>query len=287
MIVFATTRIEFGRYDPEVGWRKPIMDKQSSTVADVRWREWVHNLRLIASSKRNIIVANSLYDKYYIEYFTGISNVHFLPSLCEPADSTLLRYSPFRAQFLIGPSRDNLDLGPQCSEWQCKAELRPLFLGLHGALTQLAEQTSHRMQASRIRELYPSFSLQDVLNHRAVIVCPYQSSTMMLTELYRANVPMLAPSKQFLQQWDLDHSFLFERIYGHPYRLTDTPDHSTGLTERPDPNSKDPDSLDHWISLFDIYSWPHVVLFDSWDELAALLLSTDFRRVHERMFEHT
>ena len=38
--------------------------------------------------------------------------------------------------------------------------------------------------------LYPAFELQDVLNHRAVIVFPYQSSTMMLTELYRANVPI-------------------------------------------------------------------------------------------------
>ena len=286
LIVFATTRIEFGRYDAEVGWRKPIMDKQSSTVADVRWREWVHNLRLIASSKRNIVAANSLYDKYYIEHFTGISNVHFLPSLCKPADATLLRYSPFRSQFLIGPSRDNLDLGPQCSEWQCKADLHPLYLGLQGALNRTAERTGYVLQVSRIRELYPSFALQDVLNHRAVIVFPYQSSTMMLTELYRANVPMLAPSKHFLQQWDLDYSFLFERVYGHPYILPETRDHSNAHTERPDPNSKDPAALDHWISLFDIYSWPHVLLFDNWDQLASLMLSTDFRRVHELMAAH-
>ena len=286
MIVFATTRIEFGRYDVEVGWRKPIMDKQSSMVADVRWREWVHNLRLIASSKRNIVAANSLYDKYYIEHFTGISNVHFLPSLCKPADATLLRYSPFRSQFLIGPSRDNLGLGPQCTEWQCKSELHPLYLGLQDALNRSTHRTGYVLQASRIRSLYPTFTMQDVLNHRAVIVFPYQSSTMMLTELYRANVPMLAPSKAFLQQWDIDYQYLFERIYGHPFVVPDTRDHSDGHRDRPDPNSREPDSLDHWISLFDVYSWPHVLLFDSWDELARLLLSTNFRRVHELMAEH-
>ena len=286
MIVFATTRIEFGRYDVEVGWRKPIMDKQSSTVADVRWREWMHNLRLIASSKRNLIAANSLYDQHYIEHFTGLSNVHYLPSLCKPADATLLQYSPFRSQFLIGPSRDNLDLGPQCSQWQCKAELHPLLVGMQTALNQSAERTGYAVQVSRIRTLYPSFSLQDVLNHRAVVVFPYQSSTMMLTELYRANVPMLAPSKRFLQQWDADYSFLFERIYGHPYAIPETRDQTISHSARPDPNSDDPDALSYWISLFDIYSWPHVVLFDSWNELAHLLLTTDFRQVHELMAEH-
>ena len=79
LLVFATTRLEFGRYDDEISWRKPIMEKQSSTMADRRWREWVHNIRLIASSPRNLVAANSLYDKYYIEHFTGLSNVRFLP----------------------------------------------------------------------------------------------------------------------------------------------------------------------------------------------------------------
>ena len=286
MIVLATTRIEFGRNDPEVGWRKPIMDKQSPATGDVRWREWVHNLRLIAASKRNVVAANSLYDKHYIEYFTGIQNVHFLPSLCKPADAPLLRYSPFRSQFLIGPSRDNLDLGPQCSEWQCVAELHPLYLGLQRALNATTARTGYPLQASRIRSLYQSFALQDVLNHRAVIVFPYQSSTMMLTELYRANVPMLAPSKRFLLQWELDHQFLFERVYGHPYALSETGERTEPHTERPDPNSRDEAALEHWVGLFDIYSWPHVALFDSWEHAAQLMLDTDFQAVHERMAEH-
>lgn len=134
--------------------------------------------------------------------------------------------------------------------------------------------------------MYASFSLQDVLNHRAVIVFPYPSSTMMLTELYRANGPMLAPSKQLLQLWDLDHSFLFERICGHPYVVPEARERSIPHNERPDSNSTDVEALDHWISLFDIYSWPHVLLFDSWEELAALMLSTDFRCIHESMVEH-
>ena len=75
-----------------------------------------------------------------------------------------------------------------------------------------------RLQSNRLRQPW----LQDVLNHCAVIVFPYQSYTMMLTELYRANVPMLAQSRKFLLQWELDHECLFERVYGLNDALSET-----------------------------------------------------------------
>ena len=287
LLVFATTRLEFGRFDSEVGWRKPIMEKQSSTIADQRWKEWVHNIRLIASSPRNLVAANSLYDQYYIEYFTGIRNVQFLPSLCKPADAQLLMYSPFRSQFLIGPSRDNLEGSPWCARWGCQAEQHPIWLGLQSAVNDSNQQGREQLQVARIRDLYQTFTLQDVLNHRAVIVFPYQSSTMMLTEMYRANVPLLAPTVRFLQEWDIQYNFLYERVYGRPYVVPEVAEErgSSNVT-RPDPNSKEPETLHYWLSLFDVYSWPHVTLFDSWPELVHQLQTVDFRRVHHAMREH-
>jgi hypothetical protein len=296
LVVFATTRLEFGRFDAEVGWRRPIMEKQSSTIASSRWKEWVHNLRLIASSPRNLVAANSLYDKYYIEYFTAIRNVHFLPSLCKPADHQLLQYSPFRSSFLIGPSRDNLEGSPWCSRWGCQAEQHPIYVQLQAALNDTVGRhpSTHTdvLRVERIRAVYPHFALQDVLNHRALIVFPYQSSTMMLTEMYRANVPLLAPTSRFLQEWDEQYNFLYERVYGRPYQVPDVVDewqqrNGNGTsTQRPDPNSKEQEALHYWINLFDIYSWPHVTFFDSYQELAHQLRTVDFAQIHQQMKEH-
>ena len=63
LIVIASTRYEIGRHD------------------ETRWRLWNDNLQRIADKKGNYVAANNLYDKMYIEYFTGIKNVLLLPSL--------------------------------------------------------------------------------------------------------------------------------------------------------------------------------------------------------------
>ena len=290
LIVFATTRIEFGRADTEVGWRRPIIFNRSegAKVAAVRWREWVHNLRLIASSSRNLIAANSVYDQLYIQHYTGLDNVRLLPSLCKATDAALLTYAPCRVEFVVGPSRDNLEWGPNCTRWHCNgtAQLHPLWQQLQDAMQRFTQRTGVSIRVERLRDLYPTFQLQNVLNHRAVIVFPYQSSTMLTTELYRANIPLLAPSLRFLLQWDRNFSFLFERIYGFPERLSDDDAMPAKLDSirpsvNPNPNAISADSLEFWVGLFDVFHFPHVIHFDSFDELVQLLHTTDFHRIHQ------
>ena len=41
-----------------------------------------------------------------------------------------------------------------------------------------------------------------------------------------------------------------------------------------------------WLKLADYYTWPHIVLFDSWDELAQKLLQTDLKDVSQKMLAH-
>ena len=63
LIVIASTRYEIGRHN------------------ELRWRLWNDNLRRIAAKRGNFVAANNLYDKLYIEHFTGIKNILLLPSL--------------------------------------------------------------------------------------------------------------------------------------------------------------------------------------------------------------
>lgn len=59
----------------------------------------------------------------------------------------------------------------------------------------------------------------------------------------------------------------WDGVFGHPS------DHSAigpapGVTTPYDPNNeKDEAAIKHWISFADFYVWPHIVTFESWDDL--------------------
>ena len=107
LIVYATTRLEFGRYDEHVAWRKKDLSPQSP----YRWEEWVSNLRRIGARPGNVIAANNKYDVYYIKYFTGLDAM-YLPSWCSPKAF----WKPEKNIVLLGPSRDNL--GSPYRRWE-------------------------------------------------------------------------------------------------------------------------------------------------------------------------
>jgi hypothetical protein len=97
LIVIASTRYEIGRHSKE------------------RWEQWSDNLRRISQKDGNYVAANNLYDKYYIEYFTGIKNVLLLPSLAtyikDRAFSDPTLHMPdeaivARTEVLLAPARD-------------------------------------------------------------------------------------------------------------------------------------------------------------------------------------
>ena len=79
ILVYATTRLEFGRFDANVDWRRPYINERSPN----RWAEWVHNLKRIAARDGNVVAANNMFDVHYIKYHTGI-DAEYLPSWCEP-----------------------------------------------------------------------------------------------------------------------------------------------------------------------------------------------------------
>ena len=64
VVLFATTRLEFGRHDKLIDWRLPDWNEDEGKR---RWREWVTTVRMIARDGRSTVSANSMYDTMYIE----------------------------------------------------------------------------------------------------------------------------------------------------------------------------------------------------------------------------
>ena len=107
ILLYGSTRLEFGRDDEYVWWRRSMMGPDSKE----RWKHWVRNLKAIAGSKSNFIAANNLYDVTYIEYLTGVETTH-IPSWCGDDPDFLahrIRYEPRRPEIVLTPYRLNLE----------------------------------------------------------------------------------------------------------------------------------------------------------------------------------
>uniref|UniRef100_A0A7S2SSM8 Uncharacterized protein n=1 Tax=Rhizochromulina marina TaxID=1034831 RepID=A0A7S2SSM8_9STRA len=245
LIVVASTRYEIGRHEPK------------------RWVLWNQNLRAIAANPRNVVAANNRYDAEYIKYFTGIQNVPVLPNFCA---YTKVHYAPSKDQILIGPGRGIKDV-------------------LHQELQKRAAKSSFRF--ARIRDLYPHFEYSDLVKHRAIVLIPYQVSIMSIFEYYRMSIPLFVPSPDLLSSWQLRYRVMDERTWAGVFK---NPKRNSPLQKDAsypvalDPNNEfDHDAIKYWIKFADFYQWPHIVQFNSWEELLTKLASADLNEISRKM----
>ena len=294
LLVYATTRLEFGRNDKLVDWRKPFMSNRNQN----RWEGWVDNLKRIAARPGNVIAANSMYDVRYIEYMTGLKPI-YLPSWCDPSDpgtGVRVRYAREpRQPVLLGMYRDNLDF-PNFSDsvsWK-----HPILQGL----TRAAPRSSFKFK--RMHELYADYEWWQIMRHPALILIPYQVSVISFFEIYRTAMPIFAPSLRLLCQWVREYGIMWERIYGTPVRrsyLDDaiTEQRAEDHTEPPfvvenaivnDPNAvctrstpASKCSLEFWLGLSDWYVFEHVQYFDSWEDLVQKLETANLDQISHAM----
>ena len=294
IILYATTRIEFGRNDKFVPWRNHWVKHEDK--AQKAWSHWLNNLLAIASDPQNRILANNLYDAKYIEYFTGIKPV-VLPSWCGPSGKQMhpSRYRPTQTDVLLTPYRTNLEYQahniprsgwPDMDGWtSISAPLsHPIFDDL------FAEVKSREMHTFRLNTIQNAFPdgyehISDLSNFPVFLFIPYQASTMSFFELYRLNVPMLVPSKTLLLKWMSKHRIMFERVYGQPDELL----RKQASPSIPSPNSFEIDDARVWVNFYDIYqedTFPHLLYFESWANALDILTSINLEEVSRAMKDH-
>jgi len=246
LFVVATTRYEMGRHTPE------------------EWTEWNRNLKRIAGGgRRNVVAANNLYDAKYIEYFTGIRPA-VLPS-----------WKPLKATY-AGTSNDIVVADMHASEFSIKLiwdELRSV------------SSPNHRFV--ELREKYATYKFSQLCQNTAILHLPYQVSIMSMFEQYGMGIPILVPSPEFLWELHERYTVVTERTWHYVKNLVrpSSSDISGAMSGSvPDPNNDlDKGSFLHWIRYADYYQWPHIVTFDSWDDLGRVIDSTDWKDVSAKM----
>lgn len=275
LVIYPTTRLEFGRFDDVVEWRRPSLNKRSP----IRWAEWVSNLIAMSKQPHVILAANNLFDVHYVRYHTGLQ-LDYLPSWCDLG----VRYTGGREgsalPFLLAPYRDNLG-HPYRSE--AEAWNSPILRGLQDAIKLHGKslRNGKPFDVVRMGQYYPKgYKFEEIAAHPAVVFMPYQVSVMSFFELYRAGIPIFAPSKELLIEWTRMYNFTWERIYGHPRRIVVDP------SETRDPTSDDENDLNYWLGFCDIYVFPHITYFSSWGELLRKLDVANLDAISNSMHVH-
>uniref|UniRef100_A0A7S3JWN7 Uncharacterized protein n=1 Tax=Aureoumbra lagunensis TaxID=44058 RepID=A0A7S3JWN7_9STRA len=246
LIIIVSTRYEIGRHDP------------------TRWIAWNANLKAIAQDPRNIIAANNRYDAEYLKYFTGLDDVPVIPNFC---DYVGVSYKPTRTQILVGPGRGIKDT-------------------LFRALESIGKSRGGFI-FKRVRDLYPHFEYADLAAHPAIILIPYQVSIMSIFEYYRMALPIFVPTPRLLAKWQVQYKVISERswnlVRNKPHRGSPLPP-APKYAHLPDPNDEiHADKIEFWIKYADFYQWPHIITFDSFEQLCTLLKTTDLHQISDKM----
>jgi hypothetical protein len=250
IIVLTTGRYDFGRRTVKF------------------WKYWNGKLIRLAADPKNVVAANNLFDVEYMRYFTGLTP-RLLPSRCAYTGTS---YNPTRPGFLLGLRRD----------WK----FREFFIRKLNAACLSLNVT---VRLASTRDLYPRYHWSDLASHRGIVPLPSQASMMGILEQYRMNIPLFLPSKSLLLDFQLGEHMMLNSIYSHQPGDTLPPHPSQSFV--PDPTVHLATSIRYWIQFCDWYTeiLPHVVLYNSMEDLVMKLNSTTLEQLTEvsrRMAQH-
>jgi hypothetical protein len=207
------------------------------------WREYNRRLVSGVDSGKISVVANSVYDAKYYEYFTG-QKCHYITSLCDYIDNLAPKWH--------NPNGPVLAFGEHSG---CRAA--------HAAVPEV----------KFVRDVYPEYSHAQIAQARALVWIPYTTSIMSFFEHYWLGMPMFVPSQKFLLDL-FDQKLALSTFSWHqnPIGGSALPRVGSAL---PDPHTRE--GMIEWLDTYDFYNtaeFPFVTYFDSWADLSAKLFES-------------
>jgi hypothetical protein len=200
------------------------------------------------------VVANNRADADYLTNYTGLRPMH-VPSACIYVGQA---YRGRKPQVVVCTKRDVL-AKEICAE--LKEDAIPLRAGLG-----------------------KSYAWDELYDHRALVVIPYNSSIMSLFEHYSACAPVYVPTRPFLKQLMREHpaealsDLSFSQVTGRP---------AVARRAELDLNDvRDEQVVDWFLDRADFYDheWmPAIRRFESWSHLDHLIASDDHRAISDEM----
>lgn len=218
------------------------------------WQEFNNFLREGYDKKQIILIANNLYDKYYMELFID-RPVEFIPSICnyytdggyEGTNNSFIYYSRDKINEIINPNI--------------------LYKN----------------------DLFKTHTHYDLIKFKGIIHIPYQISYMSIFEQYTYNIPLIIPTKKLLMNIYKDKKYnVLKEVSWNNYFDQNSSSYIECNCEQDPNNYESLESMEYWINYADFYdeTWmPHITYFDSFDELNYLVDKLDTDTISKKMKE--
>ena len=217
---------------------------------------------------KHFLAAGGRYDQEYIKYYTGLDAI-LLPTNAFWYAFNVTRWTETRKEILVGPLQHSG---------------HPLI----EKMTAAAQARNSPFRFATAKSLYGRYELQQIGDHRAIVLLPYAVLSYGITELYALGIPIFVPSIDFLIQLKLvyDRTLLDNFYCGTHLKFTDLPSQHSNSHHPYSPEDRESTAaMTHWLQFADYYQLPHIERFVSWEDLIEKLSNTDFRKVNQRMFE--
>ena len=217
----------------------------------------IQHVQDLSKSSKHFILASNRYDAEYINFYTGLR----VPVLWASSFGyQFAAYNVLREEILVGPLQ----------------------------LTSLPSAAVDAMNRSRLifttaKQLYGRFESQNLCDHRAMVMIPYAVHSYGTIEVYSLSIPIFAPSIDLALRLNLfgnDKNVNDEAYCGANMVL---PDMHNASKHKISPENRSEVAQKYWLQYADLYQFPHIQYFDSFDELEALILQADLHSIHRNM----
>jgi hypothetical protein len=215
------------------------------------WEFFNDFLRKGVDEGKIILVANNLYDKYYMEDFIE-REVEHIPSICDYYNDYYIENdNPF-----IYYSRD-----------------------------KIVEITNDKIKYKD--DLFKSHTHHDLVKFKGIIHIPYQISYMSIFEQYTSNIPLFLPTKDFLMAIHKEKRYnVLKEVSWNNYFNVENKSYIE-YKKKYDPNNyNDMEATEYWLQFADFYDeeWmPYITYFSSFEELNNLVNTVDVNEISKKM----
>ncbi|CAF1454724.1 unnamed protein product [Adineta steineri] len=100
------------------------------------------------------------------------------------------------------------------------------------------------------------------------------------------NVPLFFPSIDLLTEWHYNYHVVEERTWDRVFQQPKNSSIISGVLNSniPDPNNEfDRNAIRYWLQFSDFYQWPHIIYYNSMDDLVKKLINTNLDQVSQNM----
>ena len=234
------------------------------------WQKKINNLK----QDNNILIAANNFDYEYHKYFLWESKkIYYIPPLLDEIPD---KYKWINDSFLIVPGKDKY--------FKQREEIIDL------CLREIWNKWIDNIFSITRKYKNKRYEFKEIAWYKALIVIPYTIYIWSIMDFLEMWMPMFFPSVKLLARWHKECNLLVEydfislhtevfwkNIFNKKF-LDKIEDYIWLGGSIPSPYSDDIEGLEYWISKSDWYAnWP-IITFDSFEDLANKLKTTDMEK---------